>query len=230
MFHISSCRSRLGGRVYPIEHRSPGTPEGEPGEFLDLGASYWHSCAGYNEADPRNRRLPQRSVAGLAKLHNPRVAIVAGGSKWEDPLHALWFHEGPVQSNDVLRANLFLSRVLLQASSLLRDPDIVRKQLLLHPHQPANKSSFPAYLSTNNRANSNSSEVLDAAFKEWILQSAKPRGRKRRRLAAFLTTQSQSAVIAQTDDPFLFKASLTTLDELFELAEFEVHRIHYKQL
>lgn len=67
-------RSRLGGRLYPIKDCSP--DQHELGTFIDLGASYWHSCRGDSPTDRRNQRLPQRSISGLAKIYKPKVKFL----------------------------------------------------------------------------------------------------------------------------------------------------------
>lgn len=142
----------------------PEQPEDpNPLSYLDLGASYWHCCLGDMPDDRRKSRPSNRSVSGLAQLHKPRVAVVSGDFKWEDPVHSKWYSDGSqLSERSVLKTNLFLGWVYDKAIGILQQPERV--------------------------------------IKEFI----------------------ESSRDDDTDDPFLYKRYLTTLDHVLATSENEV--------
>lgn len=193
---------------------------------MDLGASYWHSCMGSNPNDRRNRRPPQRSISGLAKIYNPRVAIVAGGLKWEDPVHSLWYHNGQIDVGTILKTNLFLGRVYDRASHILRNVKRVKKDLLIVAQRlPSETPLVPS----NNIPALDSGSFIEGPYyfnddedrRKCLEAPSKRRCRESSWNLSDTLSFSEKTACA-VEDPFLYQTSLTSLDQIFASAENDV--------
>ncbi|KAL8450502.1 hypothetical protein Emag_003131 [Eimeria magna] len=110
-YQLLEARDRLGGRVWPIklppeeglqQRRCPRRGGGRKGKderdgsvWVDGGANYMHGLTG-NENDVRLK--PRRKGCSVYHLATAspkcRVAVVAGGTGWENPYYFDWLAEG----------------------------------------------------------------------------------------------------------------------------------------
>ncbi|KAL8434153.1 hypothetical protein ACSSS7_003335 [Eimeria intestinalis] len=110
-YQLLEARDRLGGRVWPIKlppaeglqqrrclrrgGRGEGNVERDGSVWVDGGANYMHGLTG-NENDVRLK--PRRKGCSVYHLATAspecRVAVVAGGTGWENPYYFDWLAEG----------------------------------------------------------------------------------------------------------------------------------------
>lgn len=132
---------------------------------------------------------------------------MSGGIKWEDPVHSQWFNNGPLEPLVVLQTNLFLGRVYDNARNILKDAERVIKEFLVYP-------------------NSNPLS-LNACSQSSLDPDKENRKKKRRDSLCVSISKSINPQEFSIEDPFLFNLPLTSLNQVFAVAEKEVCNYRY---